>query len=382
MTHVRALTQQSPTKCTNGTTLSTSRTTLRPTDHVVQSNIMLFRRYALAQTSLADPVPPHVSTPLSSNLPTRIATTNLQSNSSEHSSPFDWAPFNFLRDGTRSLRNGTSKLFGGKGQTSILAPQKAAGGLFGSSDEQPEPDEDASDATAPTPAEQPTTRKHSFPSWSTWKDWKKISLDFYVRLVDRPKDTRVRLKQTVAVLPIFKLKPVIDFTYRGPNQPPVSMHLDVKLLDCFKYRLRQDGSSTFQVRAKAPLSDPRFLIDVVYERDLQTAEESVKISLRALEVAFLKAPGFGTGVKFPIRFDNGIKSTIRVKKYLTVNGQVGNATLGNQPLLAGNVEQSANGRKRRFGRSSLRSNETPRKPQLGVVGPSGVDLKVRCLEYR
>lgn len=341
---------------------------------------MPFRRYALAQTSLADPIPLHVSTS-SPNQSTRIASSNLQPESPQQPSSFNWSPFSFLRDGTRSLRDGTSQIFGGKGQTSILAPQKAVGGLFGSNDEQTDSDEDISNLTTLTPAEQSAKRKHSFPSWTTWRDWKKISLDFYIRLVDRPKDTRIRLKQTVAVLPIFKLKPVIDFTYRGPNQPPVAMHLDVKLLDCFKYRLRQDGSSTFQVRAKAPLSDPRFVIDVIYEKDLRTAADSVKISLRALEVSFLKAPGFGTGVKFPIRFDNGIKSTIRVKKYLTVNGQVGNATVGNRPLLARNAEHSANGRKGRHWKL-MRPHETPRKPQLGVAGPSGVDLKLRCLEYR
>lgn len=192
----------------------------------------------------------------------------------------------------------------------------------------------------------------------------------------------MRLKQTVAVLPVLKLKPVIDFTYRGPDLPPVAMHLDIKLLDCFKYRLRQDGSSTFQVRAKAPLSDPRFLVDVVYERDLQTAAESVKLSFRALEVAFLKAPGFGTGIKFPVRFANGIKSTIRVKKYLTINGQVGNRTVVNQPLLARRSDHHARGHRGRLDKSSVRTHGTSTKSHLGIVGPTGVDLKVRCLEFR
>lgn len=201
----------------------------------------------------------------------------------------------------------------------------------------------------------------------------------YLRLTDRPIHTRLRLKQTIALLPVFKLKPVIDIAYRGPGLPPVSMHLDVKLLDCVKYRVRPDGQATLQVRAKAPLSDPRFCMDVTYERDLATALESVKISFRALDVAFLKAPGFGAGIKYPISFDNGVKSTLRVKKFLVDERQMATATGKQRRPLATKAKRDANSR---LGAQGVRSQIARGAQRFGIDGPIGVDVKFRCLEYR
>lgn len=227
-------------------------------------------------------------------------------------------------------------------------------------------------------------RAHRFPSWSSWKDWKKVTLDVYLRLTDRPIHTRLRLKQTIALLPVFKLKPVIDIAYRGPGVPPVSMHLDVKLLDCVKYRVRPDGKATLQVRAKAPLSDPRFCMDVIYERDLATALESVKISFRALDVAFLKAPGFGAGIKYPIRFANGVKSTLRVKKFLVDGRKIAmERGRGKQRRpLATKAKRDAELQNARFGAQGVQAQIARGAQRFGIEGPIGVDVKFRCLEYR
>lgn len=290
-------------------------------------------------------------------------------------------PFSFLRDGRQSLRDGKSPFLGRDGKSSLFPPQRATGGLFGAPEPAPEP----APAPAPAPLEPaskpptPAARTHRFPSWESWKDWKKISLDLCVRLVDRPRETRVRLKQTVALLPVVKLKPVIDLGFRGEAKPPVAMHLDVKLLDCLKYRVRADGSAAVQVRARAPLSDPRFVMDVVYERELASALETVKISFRALDVAFLKAPGFGAGVKFPIRFDGGIKSTVRVKKFLEIGEAASQSSTGRRRALVGKGQRATS---RYANRETQRASGQRGASKFGISGPSGVDIKLRCLEYR
>ncbi|PXF43882.1 hypothetical protein BWQ96_06348 [Gracilariopsis chorda] len=225
------------------------------------------------------------------------------------------------------------------------------------------------------------TRRQAEPSTSTWRDWKKVSIDLYFRLTDNPRNSRLRLKQTLALLPIFKLKPIIDLSYRGPNTTPIAMRLDVKLIDCVKYMVRADGDSVLQVRAKAPLSDPRFIMDVTYERNLASSVDTVKISFRAMDLAFLKAPGLGFGFKYPVRFDNGIKVTIGAKKYL---GRTANAP--HQVNRAVRHTQEKGQLSSRKGRQSARSSESPyqtaRKTLFHLHGPTAIDVKIRCLEYR
>lgn len=306
-----------------------------------------------------------------------------------------WNPlrslFGFLRDGTQSLSDGTSSFLGNKQSTSVLHRTRPTGGLL--SDRTPETthlqDEIQLGPSLPettNPTTSPSVREpgHTFPSWSTWKDWKKLSLDLYFRIVDSPQQSRVRVKQTIALLPVVKLKPVIDFAYRGPGLPPVAMHLDVKLLDCIKYRVRPDGTSTIQVRTKSPLSDPRFAMDVLYERDNVTKVETVKIAFRALNVAFLKAPGFMFGMKFPIRFNNGIKAVVRIKKHVHPVSQrsswrnKGHGQPGNMPSSSifrrnPETERKSKSSKQDYGQWKL---------PMRVDGPMGLDVKLRCLEYR
>ena len=193
----------------------------------------------------------------------------------------------------------------------------------------------------------------------------------------------MRLKQTVALLPVVKLKPVMDLGYRGPDAPPFAMHLDIKLLDCIKYRVRPDGNAFLQVRAKAPLADPRFRMDVLYQRDLATSLETVKISFRMLDVAFLKAPGIGAGFKYPIRFDNGIKTTLRVKKYLVESKQPKSTGRKRSRPMATRAKGKSHSRGGAPGDASPMHHqmETLRN-QYRIEGPMGVDIKFRCLEYR
>lgn len=229
--------------------------------------------------------------------------------------------------------------------------------------------------------EENKTRKEPKPSTLTWRDWKKISIDLYLRLTDNPRNSRLRLKQTLAVLPIFKLKPIIDLRYRGPNTTPVVMRLDVKFVDCVKYMVRADGDSVLQVRAKAPLSDPRFIMDVTYERNLASFVETIKISFRAMDIAFLKAPGPGFGFKYPVRFGNGVKITIGAKKYLGST-----ATAPHQVNRTGRRAQEKQQVGSRSRRQNNHSSESPyqaaRKALVQIHGPTAIDVKVRCLEYR
>lgn len=232
--------------------------------------------------------------------------------------------------------------------------------------------------------------------WSL-RSWKKFTLDFYVRLLDRPRDSRFRLKQTVALLPFLKLKPTVDISATPAWQSPVRMRLDVKLLGCLKYRVRQDGSSFVLVRARAPLADPRFAMDVLYVRDLADSSDSVKLTFRALDIAFLKAPRFGAGCKIPINFSSGIKSTIRVKKYLlqeSGNGGMGKSSRSNARGNAKGFSDANRGRNdervestgtSRQLRSGKRTNNwnirMNNDSQLGVYGPAGIDIKTRLWEF-
>lgn len=269
-----------------------------------------------------------------------------------------------------------SSLLGTGGRQSVFPPKKATSGLLAT------PPGDAPD-DGPVPAVNTLDATDAGASTGSdggfWRDWKKVTLDVYVRLLDRPRDTRVRLKQTVALLPILKLKPVIDLAYRGPSQPPVSMHLDVKALGCIKYRVRQDGSQTLQVRARAPLADPRFLMDVVYERNLATSLDSVKLSFRGMGVGFLKAPRFGAGCKVPIRFDNGVKSTIRVKKFLFNE----TAKPARKKPGRGRTMQPSPAPRPWYGQAPAPGarQQGAAAPRFGIFGPAGVDIKFRCFEY-
>ncbi|CAN8063400.1 unnamed protein product [Agarophyton chilense] len=310
----------------------------------------------------------------------------------------DW--LNVSRDGKKPLWEN----WGGRKQSSrsraMFPTQEATGGFlrrlrFG--DTAIQKDSDAPSSTQQNKVSGPSgseeqfqnkndskkgTTKHSFPSWSTWKDWKKISIDLYLRLTDDPRNARVRLKQTLALLPIAKIKPIIDLGYRSPNQSPISMRLDFKILDCVKYIFQPDGKSILQVRTKAPLSDPRFVMDIIYERELKSSVDTVKIAFRALDIAFLKAPGFGFGFIFPLRFENGIKVTVGTKKYL------GNIT-GSQHVLNRDPslrEENQHTRRRKPSKSvsgSLQtSSSSQRKPWFHIHGPNKIDVKIRCLEYR
>lgn len=291
--------------------------------------------------------------------------------------------FNFFQD--RSfLSESKSPLLGPADRPSLFQPKQADGGLLRSTlppySETPDPSPDQTDHPSAIDPESPK---------SSWKNWKKITVDIYFRLAQPATHSRVRLKQTIALLPILKIKPVIDLVYRP--EAPMSMHLDIKLLDAIKYRFHSDGYSFLEIRARAPLSDPRFMMDVVYQRDLQTASDSVKLSFRALGVAFLKAPNPGFGVKIPVSFDNGIKTTVRVKQFLVQDSQdtVGHGTRHrnerakvvsrNQVSRYGNSSnknqsQMAAIRRKRIG------NAPP--PRLRLEGPIGIDVKIRCLEYR
>lgn len=141
------------------------------------------------------------------------------------------------------------------------------------------------------------------------------------------------------------------------------MHLTVKLLDCIKYRVFQDGRSLIQVRARAPLSDPRFEMDVIYERLLSPSpSESVRITFRMLDLAFFKMPGLGAGIKIPVQFARGVKGVLRVKKYLRLD----QTPPVRETLL----------------RKRLARPHAKKPGWLGVAGPMGLDVKLRFLEYR
>lgn len=283
------------------------------------------------------------------------------------------SPFRFLRDGTRKL-GGSSTLLPNTGRSALFKTPQPTKSIFEPSAQQPSETmspADASQQGAATTAPQ-----------STWRNWKKVTFDLYIRLLDRPSQTRVRLKQTLAPLPMAKLKPVIDLGYNGPQAPPVAMHLDVKLLNCLKYRLRPDGAAYFQVRVKTPLPDPRFVMDVTYQHDMQTALDTVKLSFRCLDIAFLKAPRFGGEIKFPIRFESGVKSTLRVKKFILPERKFGHSRSSRVEHAA----PSSNGIAsliNRFLRPAQPSATPDRQLQrFEFSGPMGMDVKLRCLEFR
>lgn len=291
--------------------------------------------------------------------------------------------FSFLFGRKRNPRK--SHLLGSDGRTALFKPGAPSGGIIAPmarkavTEKTPEEEKfissdttaDQSDMAQTAPAEDGTESQRTgrFPAWKDWKNWKKVTLDVYIRLVDRPRDTRIRVKQTLAILPMLKVKPVIDFGFGGPDRPGLGMHLDVKMLDCVKYRVRMDGSSLVQVRVRGPMRDPRFMMDVVYERELgRGAKERVKMSLRMLDVGFFKMPGLGAGVKVPVRFNGGVKGTLRVKKFFKVGDDDGT-------VLSREVGKRGEGY---YGVGRVGN----RKPMFGISGPTGVDIKLRCLEYR
>jgi hypothetical protein len=137
-----------------------------------------------------------------------------------------------------------------------------------------------------------------------------------VRLVDRPQATRIRLKQTLGVLPFITLKPALDLSMDPTWLTPARARLDIKAFGCLKWRLRADGAPLLQLRARAPLEDPRFMLDILYERNLADHTDAVRVSFRGFNWAFLKAPHLGAGVKVPVSFASGVKSTIRIKQFL------------------------------------------------------------------
>lgn len=308
--------------------------------------------------------------------------------------------FPFLADGTTSLvAPATSDALGPSNNPALFPQRQATGGLLSHVHQNSHPPKDQPRSTVSNTNPQDSrdtfatstssaSTNHPVPPWSSWKHWKKISLDFYIRLLDTPQYSRLRLKQTIAPLPIIKLKPVMDLAYRGPDKSPLTMHMDVKILDCIKYRVHTDGSSHLQVRARAPMSDPRFTMDVIYERQLGTALDSVKITFRALDVAFLKAPSPGFGCKFPIRFNNGIKATIRVKKFIDRTHDIASAASRTPKISRRTHPVAPKSRKPRQdvrlgpGERSTRHLQNPSTGSLGIYGPIGIDIKLRCLEYR
>lgn len=207
-----------------------------------------------------------------------------------------------------------------------------------------------------------------------WKDWKKMTLDVYLRLRDKPSTSRIKIKQTLSILPFLKLKPMIELGLPDHKQGALqNARLDIKAFNCFKYQLYPDGRSAIQVRVKAPLNDPNFTIDVKYMRDLNRGKDSVGITLRGWEFLFLKAPRFGAGFKIPVRFEGGVKSTLLTKKYL---------------FQEENTEQTHRRRKsmiferKRGYQPQQRRSKRHILNNLGVEGPSGLDIKIRCLEYQ
>jgi hypothetical protein len=241
----------------------------------------------------------------------------------------------------------------------------------------------------------------------------------YLRLVERPRESRVRVKQTLAPLPFVKLKPILDLSANPRWQSPVRFRVDVKLFDCLKYIILPTGTSYIQVRAKAPLADPRFAIDVVYTKYTSMSAfygapsalppDSVKLSFRAFDVMFLKAPRLGAGCKVPIHFASGVKSTIRVKKYLLddVDGtdqyekRKKAAPRGRPPAAATAAEPEARARWFEFGAGHVNNHVAPAEARarrvtaassraqpgavqprrkVGLFGPAGVDIKMRLLE--
>lgn len=273
-----------------------------------------------------------------------------------------------------------------------LFPSGKAGGLMA-----PEPNQiDGGSAQPVSPGNSKVAQVRKPSPWS-FRSWKKFTLDFYVRLLDRPQDSRFRLKQTIALLPFLKLKPTVDFSANPTWLSPVRMRLDIKFLGCFKYRVRQDGSSFVIVRARTPLADPRFALDVVYVRDLLDSVDSVKLTFRALDIAFLKAPRFGAGCKIPVNFSSGVKSTIRVKKFLLRESSSssrekdprGNASRSVRDHRSVNrsvqEQQRSRGDMQRQPRAASRSRPRISRKNLegapGIYGPAGIDVKTRLWEF-
>lgn len=129
------------------------------------------------------------------------------------------------------------------------------------------------------------------------------------------------------------------------------------------------------------MSDPRFMLDIVYAKDFTSNKESVKISFRALDVAFLKAPRLGAGFKVPIRLGNGIKTTLLVKKFLSPDEHV----IENKQKRQIDRSRSHRWRSNRPDNNNISFfDPSSKRPDFSkfLYGPSGVDLKVRCLEYR
>lgn len=220
-------------------------------------------------------------------------------------------------------------------------------------------------STTPFKTKQQSADKGPKP-WQ-WKQWKKMTLDFYVKLRERPTDTRIKVKQTLALLPFLKVKPMIELG--APNFKRGTLteaRLDIKAFGCFKYRIWPSGESAIQVRAKAPLSDPRFIIDVVYTRNLSDNRDRVGVTLRGLDMILLKAPRFGAGFKIPVRFQGGVKSTLLAKKFLFQDPK---------------VLEGQRRRRRTFLKSGKRPERKHRFQNLHIEGPTGLDIKIRCLEY-
>lgn len=298
--------------------------------------------------------------------------------------------------GAKSPREGLSPSNAGGHRSTILENFGISGGspaLF--------PAEGARGLLAPSLQRHPSSdltvgeqKKHP---WSL-KNWKRFSLDMYVRIVEKPSEARLRVKQTIAVLPFLKLKPCVDMSFDPSWTAPVRMRLDVKMFDFFKYRVLPDGSSMIQVRARAPLADPRLLVDVVYDRALSTGTDSVRVTLRGLDLVFFKAPQLGAGCKVPVQFANWLKSTIRVKKYVHDSSddikEFGTASMG-RTRRRQNAQPDRSHTDRRpwfdrrpsqdHGRGGSRgATRNPNRDEDGrrwrLHGPAGVDVKLRLWE--